>query len=53
MKKLLFITAAFVGMLFITSCGTADDPVPPTPDSDLYLKILRDYRQILRNFITN
>ena len=33
MKKLLFITAAFVGMLFVTSCGTADDPVPPTPPS--------------------
>ena len=42
MKKLLFITAAFVGMLFVTSCSNNDDPVPPTPDSDLYLKILKE-----------
>ena len=42
MKKLLFITAAFVGMLFVTSCGNTDDPTPPTPDSDLYLKILKE-----------
>ena len=41
MKKLLFITAAFVGMLFVTSCSNNDDPTPPTPDSDLYLKILK------------
>ena len=42
MKKLLFITAAFVGMLFVASCGNTDDPIPPTPDSDLYLKILKE-----------
>ena len=43
MKKLLFITAAFVGMLFVTSCGTADDPVPPTPDPGTkYLEILKE-----------
>ena len=41
MKKLLFITAAFVGMLFVTSCSNNDDPVPPTPEPDLYLKILK------------
>lgn len=41
MKKLLFITAAFVGMLFIASCGNTDDPTPPTPEPDLYLKILK------------
>ena len=41
MKKLLFITAAFVGMLFVASCGNTDDPTPPTPEPDLYLKILK------------
>lgn len=41
MKKLLFITAAFVGMLFVASCGNNDDPTPPTPEPDLYLKILK------------
>ena len=43
MKKLLSITTAFVGMLFVTSCGTADDPVPPTPDPGTkYLEILKE-----------
>jgi uncharacterized membrane protein YkoI len=33
MKKILFISAAFVGMLFVTSCSNSDDPVTPTPPS--------------------
>lgn len=42
MKKLLFITAAFVGMLFVASCGNNDDPVTPTPKPDItYLKIMK------------
>jgi hypothetical protein len=42
MKKLFFITAAFVGMLFVASCGNTDDPVTPTPDpGTTYLQILK------------
>lgn len=40
MKKLFFITAAFVGMLFATSCSNSDDPTPPKPKNPTYLQIL-------------
>jgi len=39
MKKLFFITAAFVGMLFLASCGNCDDPTPPPTPS--YLEVLK------------
>ena len=39
MKKFFILPVAFVGMLFLASCGTADDPVPPTPPS--YLEVLK------------
>lgn len=43
MKKLLFISAAFVGMLFVTSCSNNDDPTPPAPTpGTTYLKILKE-----------
>ena len=51
MKKFLFISAAFVGMLFVTSCSNSDDPVPPTPVTKTYYEqMLEDYATVVANY---
>ena len=50
MKKFLFISAAFVGMLFVTSCSTGDNPTP-APTQPTYLEVLfADNAAILKNY---
>lgn len=50
MKKILFISAAFVGMLFVTSCSTGDNPTP-APTQPTYLEVLfADNAAILKNY---
>lgn len=51
MKKILFISAAFVGMLFVTSCSNSDDPVTPTPVTKTYYEqMLEDYATVVANY---
>ena len=50
MKKILFISAAFVGMLFVTSCSNSDNPTP-APTQPTYLEVLfADNAAILKNY---
>ena len=49
MKKILFLSAAFIGMLFVTSCSKDDDPAPPSSESYLDV-LLTDHATILQNY---
>ena len=48
MKKLLFLSAAFVGMLFVTSCSNSDDPAPVT--KTYYQQMLDDYATVVASY---